>query len=62
MKNNHLKISRAHWYRLGGFANSALFRRANKRGAWSYYVNMDHPDASGLLAQAASPANIKNRL
>lgn len=31
------KITRRQFYALGGFSNPALFRKANKRGAWSYY-------------------------
>lgn len=41
MKNGTLKISKREWYDLGGFANSRLFRKADKRGVWSYYRNCD---------------------
>jgi hypothetical protein len=34
-----LKISRAEWYRLGGFRNSRLFRKADRRGVWRYYLD-----------------------
>lgn len=37
MRINSMKISKREWYRLGGFANSRLYRKANKLGAWSYY-------------------------
>lgn len=49
MRKNTLKLGKTHWYRLGGFANSALFRKADKRGRWSYYVDMDHPTSRGIL-------------
>lgn len=49
MRNNTMKIGKAHWYRLGGFANSALFRRADKRGRWQHFVDMDHPSAEGIF-------------
>lgn len=36
-----LKITKAHWYRLGAFANSRLFRKADSKGVWAYYMRMD---------------------
>jgi hypothetical protein len=33
-----LRVTKAHWYRLGGFANSNCYRRATKSGAWTYWV------------------------
>ena len=37
MKTGREKMTRAAWYVAGGFKNSALFRKADKRGTWSYY-------------------------
>lgn len=48
MRANTMKLGKAHWYRLGGFANGALFRRGTTRG-WSYFVDMDHPSSRGIL-------------
>lgn len=49
MRKNTLKLGKAHWYRLGGFANSALFRKADSRGNWHYFVDMDHPSSKGIV-------------
>lgn len=38
MRKNWLKLSKADWYLNGGFANTRLFRKANSRGVWSYYM------------------------
>lgn len=35
------RITKVEFYRLGGFANSALFRLQSRGGAWRYYVNLD---------------------
>lgn len=35
------RITKAEWYDLGGFANSALFRLQSRGGAWRYYINLD---------------------
>ena len=35
------RISKAEWYELGGFANPKLFRLADKRGVWRYYIRLD---------------------
>lgn len=35
------RITKAEWYRRGGFANSALFRLQSRGGAWRYYINLD---------------------
>ena len=37
MRNGSAKISKAEFYRLGGFKNSALYRKADKRGTWRHY-------------------------
>jgi hypothetical protein len=37
MRNGSWKISKREWYDLGGFANSNLYRKADKRGVWQYY-------------------------
>lgn len=34
----YARITKAEWYRLGGFANTRLFRKANKNGSWRYYM------------------------
>lgn len=39
MRNGIQKISKAEWERLGGFRNPALFRKADKRGRWSYFLD-----------------------
>jgi len=31
------RITKAEWYELGGFANSKLFRKQSRGGAWLYY-------------------------
>lgn len=33
-----IRISKKEWYARGGLANSALWRRQEKRGAWQYYM------------------------
>lgn len=42
MRNGHEKISKKAWYAAGGLSNANLFRKANKRGAWSYYRVFDN--------------------
>lgn len=42
MRNGHLKISKAEWSRLGGLANSDLYRKADRRGVWSYFRVVDN--------------------
>lgn len=32
-----LQITKREWYALGGFANTRLFRKSNKRG-WRYFM------------------------
>ena len=32
-----VRITRAEYYRLGGMANSSLFRKADSRGVWQYF-------------------------
>lgn len=34
----HKRIGKKEWYLLGGFANSKLFRKATKRGVWTYWI------------------------
>lgn len=34
---NRERISRKAFYKRGGFANPALFRKANSNGAWTYW-------------------------
>jgi hypothetical protein len=40
MRNNIVKVSKDHWYSIGGFKNSACFRKADKNGSWNYYVDL----------------------
>jgi len=40
-KRGWLKLSKRDWYAQGGFANPKLFRRADKRGVWSYWKYLD---------------------
>lgn len=35
------RITKAEWYALGGFANSKLFRKQSRGGAWRYYMTLD---------------------
>lgn len=37
MRNGVQKITKRDFYALGGLSNPALFRKADKRGAWRYY-------------------------
>lgn len=46
MRNGIEKISKREFYALGGFANSALFRKADSRGEWRHYMDHTHPNAS----------------
>ena len=34
----YTRITKREWYALGGLANSKLFRKADKRGHWRYYM------------------------
>lgn len=36
------RITKVEWYNLGGFANSDLFRRQSRGGAWRYYRTLDN--------------------
>lgn len=38
---NSLRITKREWYKLGGFSNSKLYRKADKRGVWRYYMILD---------------------
>lgn len=35
------RITKTEWYNLGGFANSNLFRKQAKSGAWQYYQRVN---------------------
>lgn len=35
------RITKRQWYELGGFANSRLFRKQSRSGAWAYYQLID---------------------
>lgn len=35
------KITKKEWYSLGGFKNSACYRRDNGRG-WQYFIDHSH--------------------
>lgn len=39
MRNQVAKISKRTWYDLGGFSRVGLFRKADTRGRWSYYID-----------------------
>lgn len=41
MRKNVEKVSKREWYNLGGFARTGLFRKADSRGVWSYYIDHD---------------------
>ena len=45
MKNNNTKISKKMFYDLGGFANPNLFREADSKGIWSYYLRRQEDDS-----------------
>ena len=36
------KISKREFYKLGAFSNPALFRKADKRGRWSHFIDWRH--------------------
>lgn len=38
------RITKKQWYDLGGFANSALFRKQSRGGSWRYYRTMPRRD------------------
>lgn len=40
MKTGWEKVTKRQWYdAYGGFSNPHAFRKANRRGVWSYYIN-----------------------
>lgn len=41
MRNGHTKISRAEFYRLGGFSNPDLFRK-QRGNSWEYFRVTDN--------------------
>jgi hypothetical protein len=36
------RITKREWYDLGGFANSDLFRKQSRGGAWRYYRTLNN--------------------
>lgn len=32
------RVTKREWYALGGLANSKLWRRADRKGIWRYYI------------------------
>lgn len=36
------RITKKEFYELGGFANSDLFRKQSRGGAWRYYRTLDN--------------------
>lgn len=40
--HNVVRVTRAHWYRLGGFRNSSLFRRHQANRGWMYFIDMGY--------------------
>jgi hypothetical protein len=47
------RITKVEWYNRGGFANSALFRKQSRGGAWRYYVNLDRAPTTDIYQAAA---------
>lgn len=41
MRAGVLRVTKREWYDMGGFANPALFRKADSRGYWRYFVDTD---------------------
>lgn len=41
-KERKKHITKKEFYALGGFANSELFRKQSRGGAWRYYKSLDH--------------------
>jgi hypothetical protein len=41
MSTGRARITKRRWYDLGGFANPKLFRNADARGYWRYYMLLD---------------------
>lgn len=39
------RITKREFYDRGGFANSALFRKQSRGGAWRYYVDIERDAA-----------------
>lgn len=44
MRAGVARISKKEWYRRGGFANPALFRQADSRGYWMYFIDLNRGD------------------
>lgn len=40
------RITKKEFYDLGGFANSGLFRKQSRGGAWRYYRTLDNREIS----------------
>lgn len=40
------RITKKEFYDLGGFANSGLFRKQSRGGAWCYYRTLDNREIS----------------
>ncbi len=36
-----IRVTKKEWYAAGGFKNPACWRKADKRGAWRYYIAQD---------------------
>lgn len=36
------RVSKRRWYELGGFRNSACFRRQRPGRGWEYFVSLEH--------------------
>lgn len=45
-KTRKERITKADFYKRGGFSNPALFRLQSRGGAWRYYVSLDHHNDS----------------
>lgn len=35
------RITKKRWYQLGGFANTRLYRRADKLGRWMHFITTE---------------------
>lgn len=38
LKGNPIRITKKEFYSRGGFGNPQLYRKADKRGIWKYYI------------------------
>jgi hypothetical protein len=36
----HMRVTKRTWYDKGGFKNPALFRKGDRRGGWTYWIDV----------------------